>query len=147
MFLYSTPKSLLIRKEVRTHLVGARTGSSAQPPCRRGGLGGGTFNKEKRHVTDSSSQGKVKPIETPGPHTLMYNTLPNNGEIVFKMLFIHKVKGRHKLQDMFLSMSVNKRCITLISILTSFRSVCLWLSEDTQYSSRLSHRGCALLAK
>lgn len=101
MFLYSTPKSLLIRKEVRTHLVGARTGSSAQPPCRRGGLGGGTFNKEKRHVTDSSSQGKVKPIETPGPHTLMYNTLPNNGEIVFKMLFIHKVKGRQTTGQVF----------------------------------------------
>lgn len=62
-------KPLLTKNEVSTHLVGASTGSTAQPPCRRGGLGGGSFNnKKKKRVTLQPAP--VKPILTPAPHIL-----------------------------------------------------------------------------
>lgn len=58
-------KPLLIKKEVSTHLVGASTGSTAQPPCRRGGLGGGSFNNKKKEILQPAP---VKPILSPAPH-------------------------------------------------------------------------------
>lgn len=141
------PKPLLVRKEVRTHLVAATAGSSAQPPCRRGGLGGGPFNREETCYSQVQSRQSQVNWDNRSTHTnvTLYQTVDR--EIVFKELFIHKTKGRQILQDRFLGVPVSKRHITLISVLASFRSVCFWLVQDTQYTSRLIHRGCILLAK
>lgn len=80
-------KPLLTKNEMSTHLVGASTGSTAQPPCRRGGLGGGSFNKKKSNFTASSCQANSYTSSTHTQATI-YQT---DGERMFKML-IHKVR-------------------------------------------------------
>lgn len=77
------------KERVSTHLVDASTGSTAQPPCRRGGLGGGSFNKKKkRSFTASSCQANSYTSSTHTQATI-YQT---DGEIMLKVLLIHKIK-------------------------------------------------------
>lgn len=121
-------KPLLTKNEVSTHLVGASTGSTAQPPCRRGGLGGGSFNnkKKKSNFTASSCQANSYTSSTHTQATI-YQT---DGERMFKML-IHKVRD---IWDSFIHVYVSRRHTALVAILTSCRSVCLWLSQETKHS-------------
>lgn len=119
-------KPLLTKNEVSTHLVGASTGSTAQPPCRRGGLGGGSFNKKKSNFTASSCQANSYTSSTHTQATI-YQT---DGEKMFKML-IHKVRD---IWDSFIHAYVSRRYTALVAILTSCRSVCLWLSQETKHS-------------
>lgn len=60
---------LLIKKEVSTHLVGASTGSSAQPPCRRGGLGGGSFKRGETRYSQLQSSRSQAISDTRFAHT------------------------------------------------------------------------------